>query len=333
MRLFLAAAAILFASVAIASPVDSGTTTSRAFCVGPSGGIGYPCNRLSGPAGAPAVAACSFTRIDFTGGSLGAASLTRASSGTYVNVSGVLSTATTNTARFNYDANYPGGNANPSLTGPFLFVEPAATNLFLQSNTFSTTWFTTSATITNPGTITSPDNTADGWLFTSISFGSVEQDETLTAGQPYVMSGWDKLNGSAVQYFYQVTGVTISAVETSTSTWFRFSFVPTSAAGGAQTALNNINAATGTLSMFGFQLETAAASGYFATHPTSYIVTTTGTVTRSADVVTFTQPAGCGHNTYTFDDNSTQTVSQAAGSATVPTNMNRPNIKFIDGSS
>src|ERR1035437_7716828 len=77
----------------------------------------------AGPSGA--LISCTFSRIDFTTGSLGAASLSRSSSATYINVSGVLATATTNAARFNYDANYPGGNSAPSLTGPFLLVEPA----------------------------------------------------------------------------------------------------------------------------------------------------------------------------------------------------------------
>ena len=65
---------------------------------------------------------------------------------------------------------------------------------------------------------------------------------------------------------------------------------------------------------------------------TSYIPTTTATVTRAADSAVFTIPSGIGHLTYTFDDASTQLVTVSAGSYTIPTTLNRPNIKSIVGS-
>lgn len=270
-------------------------------------------------------AACTFSTLVTAGSSLpGGLTLARSTTATYTtNAAGsLISTAAINTARF----------ATASNGSTYLYVEPAATNLVLQSNSFTTTpWFTTNATVSNPATIASPDGTSDGWLFTSTSFGNVGQSLTVSAA-PYIMSGWNKLNTAAVQYYYQLTGSTISGVQTSTSTWVRFAFNPTAVA-GSQSAFNNINAATGTLSMFGFQIELSQAAGYFATHPTSYIATTTVAVTRAADVATFTQPAGCGHNTYTFDDASTQTVAQAPGSATIPVaTLNRPWIASIAGS-
>jgi hypothetical protein len=62
---------------------------------------------------------------------------------------------------------------------------------------------------------------------------------------------------------------------------------------------------------------------------TSYIPTTTAAVTRQADSATFTIPTGVTQLTYTFDDNSTQTVAVTAGSYTIPVNLARPNIKSI----
>jgi hypothetical protein len=275
---------------------------------------------------------CTFTRIDFTTGSLGAASLSRGSSATYVNSSGVLTTASTNVARFNYDTNYPGGNAAPSLTGPFLLVEPASTNLLLQSNTFSNaTWTITSGngTIT-AASFTGPDGTNTGWYFATTSFFiSIFQSNTFSA-VPYTMSVWAKEVVGTDGLILQPS--TASGTLSLTTSLERYGFNVTPAAGAALSQIYNAGAPA-TNGLWGAQLELGAASGYFATNSSSYIVTTTATASRSADVVAFTQPAGCGHNTYTFDNGTTEAISQAAGSATVPTNLNRPNIKFIDGSS
>ena len=79
------------------------------------------------------------------------------------------------------------------------------------------------------------------------------------------------------------------------------------------------------MGVYGAQLETGS-------NVTSYIPTTTAAVTRAADSAVLTIPAGIGHLTFTFDDNTTQLVTVSAGSYTVPTNLNRPNIKRIVGS-
>lgn len=270
-----------------------------------------------------AMGGCSFSTIDFTTGSLGTATLTRSSSATYVNISGVLSTATIDAARFNYDANYPRGDALPSLTGPFLLVEPAATNVALQSNGFNTTWFSTNSAVAVAAQFTSPDGTNNGWTLTSgTGFGSKGQAITFVAGS-YTISAWIKASIGTGNFDLALPSGNDGGRTATTIERFTFSAVQTSQTNNAQI---QVNAAAGTtLGIFGAQVETGTVA-------TSYIVTTTGSVTRSADVVSFTQPSGCGHNTYTFDDNSTQVVSQAPGSATVPTNLTRPNIKKIDGS-
>lgn len=282
---------------------------------------------------APKVApSCTFPRIDFTTGSLGTASLTRASSGTYINVSGVLTTASTNVARFNYDKNYPGGGAAPSLTGPFLLIEPAATNVLKDSNTFNTNWSGQAGSTVSSAAFTSPDGTVDGWSLTVGSgFGGIVQSATATAVTYTESAFGNQLSGGTP------LGMQIAAAQsghfTLSGTTTRFSFQATGNAGATSIFLYAANGAgSNPIGIYAAQLEVAAATGYFATNPSSYIATTSAAASRSADVVTFTQPTGCGHNTYTFDDNSTQSVSQAAGSATVPTNLNRANLKFIDGS-
>jgi len=256
-------------------------------------------------------AALSFT---FTGGSLPAGiTFTRSSSGTYLDNSAVLQTASTNVARFNY------------ISGtPYLLIEPAATNLIPESNTFSSgSWFSTGSAVQTAAQFTSVDGTNDGWSLTSGSgFGARLYPLTLSA-IPYALSGWSKrITGTAAANM--VIGASTSPLTTS-STLTRFSFTATPAGGSTNVGIG-VNAATGnTNGLFGEQLETGAVA-------TSYIVTSGGTASRSADVATFTIPAGIGHLTYTFDDNSTQVVSVSPGSYTIPTNLNRPNLKSVVGS-
>ena len=59
-------------------------------------------------------------------------------------------------------------------------------------------------------------------------------------------------------------------------------------------------------------------------------IPTTGTpATRAADLLMLDIPDGISSLRYTFDDNSTQDVVVSPGSYTVPTNLNRPNIKRV----
>lgn len=83
---------------------------------------------------------------------------TRSSNGTYFNSSGIFSTAGNNTIRYDF----PGGVGNGIL------LEPAATNLALQSNALTTTW-----TNTNLGSMvqnaTGVDGTTSAWTMTDNS--------------------------------------------------------------------------------------------------------------------------------------------------------------------
>lgn len=254
--------------------------------------------------------------FDFTGGSLPAGmTFTRPSIGTYVNAGGTLITAGNDVARFNYVA----GVAN-------LLIEGSATNLALQSNNFSTApWSAYNGSVLTASQFTSPDGTNNGWAFTSGgNFGGLLQPANYS-NTAYTTSVWAKFIVGTSPILVQIGGTNYTIAAT-TSTLTRLSVTATAAAGNAN-ALVGVTGTTATDKdgIYGFQLETGSVM-------TSYIPTTTTAVTRAADSATFTIPAGIGHLTYTFDDNSTQLVTVSAGSYTVPTTLNRPNIKSIVGS-
>lgn len=251
--------------------------------------------------------------FDFTTGSLpGAITFTRASTGTYNSSGNILTSAGINAARFNY----VGGVA-------CLLVEPAATNLLLQSNNFASgaDWFGFTGAVITAAQFISPDGTNDGWSVTAGSgFGGLQSPVAVSA-IAYTISVWSKRISATAPLTFQLNS-TVSAQLTTSATLTRY--VATLTPGAGSNAYFYVAAATGTNGFFGAQLETGSVA-------TSYIPTTTAAVTRAVDSATFTIPAGVTQLTYTFDDNSTQVVAVSAGSYTIPVTLNRPNIKSIVG--
>ena len=224
----------------------------------------------------------------FLGGSLGpGAVFTRASTGTYYDSAGVLRSAAIDGPRFDYDP------VTSQLKG--LLLEDTSTNLWLQSaDASNAAWskgnVTVAAPVVTANQTAAPDGTvtAASAAYPAVSaagnYSTLFQSITVTA-QQYAWSVWLKGTVGGEQLYVAVLGaVAARSRVTLTTQWQRFTLItPTAAAGsgffeigcdlrdGSQTAI-----AAQTIYVWGGQVEALPFMS-------SYIPTTTVSVTRAAD--------------------------------------------------
>lgn len=238
--------------------------------------------------------------LDFTTGVLDPrVTVTRAlNTATAINSSGFIAVVNANLPRFDYDPN--------TLAPRGLLIEESRSNLFIQSQ-FQGNWTANAGTTTFLGTyVTSPDGTSNGRILNDTSASAaayVFQGVSFTNGTVYTLSVYVKKGVSryfALTSFTQsgralfdlnnyslssVTGIVTSATITAVGGgWYRC----TATMAANATGTNNLGfgdfeaSPTGDLYyLWGAQVE----AGAFAT---SYIPTTTTSLTRNADVVTMT---------------------------------------------
>jgi hypothetical protein len=203
-----------------------------------------------------------------------------------------------------------------------LLVEPASTNLCLQSEDINTTWFAVNATPTQ-STEETPDGDTSSKYIKLVDDGStgtgsvyVQQTITVSGGTKYTASAFLKKDGldwaalqafgtggtdsTPIQYFDLDNGVTgtgsagiqAATIEAYPNSWYRCSITWTQGAGNtsftfviyvAEADNDNVVDLDGTSSIFvwGAQVEASPIA-------TSYIPTTTASVTRNKDDISLT---------------------------------------------
>lgn len=247
--------------------------------------------------------------------------LTRASNGTYFNATGILQTATTNEARFDY---------NPSTLTPLgLLIEGARTNITLQSEVLTTTWTIPGANTTittNAGVAPDGATTAEDVLHDD-NAETIQQAITVTDNMAYAISAFVKQGSTGAHDFVKMSWIDDSAGTNGFEAWFDVSdcTIGTAQAEGtgsytastartqalpngwcrieavgqivsgqtdarfeiSNTTADAVDTAEATNSIFWWGLVAEASglstAGAFAS---SYIVTTTAAVTRATDVAT-----------------------------------------------
>jgi len=232
----------------------------------------------------------------------------RASSATYYNKFGTLTTASSNTPRFDY---------NPStLTCNGLLIEQASTNLLLYSATL-TNWSTSNITLSSSGTapdgatsILATENSTTAIHDTAHSGTTITASSTYTfsafvkyAGRQYVIMNFDNnagngfgvvfdlINGLATSSGTNGSGVyTSSVIQPLSNGWYRLIITGNLAATDTSARTSIISSPSSTYSwypsttglnasafyIYGAQLEQLAIA-------TSYIATAGSTVTRAKD--------------------------------------------------
>jgi hypothetical protein len=225
---------------------------------------------------------------------------TRASSGTYVGSDGLIKTATTDTPRFDHNP-----TTNESLG---LLVEESRTNLLLRSEEFGDAAWTTAAATVTSNTGVAPDGSSTADTITSSGSAIVSQ-ATVKAASAITYTGSLFVKGTVTAFSFSIddgatvnrgrvvfnlsTGTISSTNNDGTFTgtsgtitlfpngWYKLT-ITTTTNSTTSVRLRPFWSGSGTsIDAWGAQLEAAS-------FPTSYIPTTTATVTRSADVASIT---------------------------------------------
>lgn len=243
----------------------------------------------------------------------------RSTSGTYYGSDGLIKTATTNEARYQY-------NPQNLTAPPVLLTEPTRTNLLLHSNSFGTSpWVLSNATLSaNSIQTASPDGGTNSTVLIEAATTTshyVSQPFTTVVGSTYIFSVYAKAkerslirmfagaSAFGVDNFVGFNLLTGTVTQASNATakghmvyvgngWYRCVMTTIQAISAVtldgiiyvmQTIPNAVSTGDGVsgLYLWGAQIESATNNGNGQT-VTSYIATGAAQATRNADVFTST---------------------------------------------
>jgi len=167
-------------------------------------------------------------------------------------------------------------------------------------------------------------STSYGTYVFNVATGAMTKQQTTGSDITMVSSGSESLGSS----WYRVWAVFTNITATTWNAFYQLATSTTPTIGGNGLVASYLGVASNGLQIMFPQVEAGTA-------PTSYIGTVSGagsSVTRAADSISFTIPSGITSLLYTFSDDTTQSVSVSAGAYSIPTNLNKPQIKTIVGS-
>jgi len=199
---------------------------------------------------------------------------TRATTATRVNSSGVIESVATGIPRLDYTGSVPS-----------ILLEPQRTNLILRSQDFSNVIWSKNST-----TILSTNNIAPNGTLTATRLGitdtinpTLQQIITGTIGLQYASSFWVRRVSGTSQIFLRCGDVSPVQNINLTSDWQLFSYSAISTTTTVRCSIGFLSPVVGTdiIEIWGSQLEQGA-------YATSYIPTTTSTVTRNQDLISKT---------------------------------------------
>jgi len=246
-------------------------------------------------------------------GASGDFNVTRATTATRVNASGLIEVVASGIPRLDYYTS--GGTAGC----PALLVEPSGTNLALQSEAFNTTWSSVQLLAFNSGSVINTTGTLDpyGTNVADLIVPNAVSDQhrldqtTTSVSGSYTFSVFMKAAGynfgrlriGTVGSTFNLASGTIgstdsgivSSIQPFGNGWYRCVISKAASAANEIIRINVNQALTGDYAgngtsgiyVFGAQYETGSVA-------TSYIPTTTTTATRNADVITLSGAvSGC----------------------------------------